>query len=118
MNASTRKKPLACNMGVFDEKQRQEHSAIIRRVFKSVKEVRDLPNGLAFRLPTRTEVALETAKFIMLERQCCPFFDFTLKVESGGSTWLHLTGGKGVKEFIRPEFGLTEYKSQPTKEQR
>lgn len=111
-------RPLACNMRAFDASQRREHARIIRRVFRSVKEVRDLPNGLAFRLPTKTEKALETVKFIMLERLCCPFFDFTLKVESSGTTWLHLTGGEGVKEFIRPEFGLGAPKTRDLGRQR
>jgi len=103
-------KPIACNLNAFSPRQRKEHALFIRRVFRAVELVRDLPDGLAFRLPTKMNVALETTKFIMLERLCCPFFNFTLRVESGGATWLHLTGSKGVKQFIKPEFGLANIK--------
>lgn len=116
--SSSASKPIACNPNAFNSKQRQEHAAVIRRVFRAVEQVRDLPNGLAFRLPTKMDLALETTKFIMLERICCPFFNFTLQVESSGATWLHLTGGKGVKAFIRPEFGLEKTKSQTKRSQR
>lgn len=107
---STAPKPIACNMNAFSPKQRKEHALIIRRVFRAVEQVRDLRDGLAFRLPTKMNVALEATQFIMLERLCCPFFNFALKVESDGATWLHITGGKGVKQFIKPEFGLANLK--------
>jgi hypothetical protein len=36
-----------------------------------------------------------------LRGQCCPFFHFTLRVTpNGGPLHLHMTGGKGVKEYM------------------
>ena len=110
LNVSAVPKPLACNLGAFNPKQRREHTVLVHRVFRAVEQVRDLRDGLAFRLPTKMNVALEATQFIMLERLCCPFFNFAFKVESDGATWLHITGGKGVKQFIKPEFGLANLK--------
>ena len=44
------------------------------------------------------------AEWTRLERRCCPFFEFTLRVElEDGPVSLRLTGGPGVKEFIKEE---------------
>lgn len=48
---------------------------------------------------------LNAARYVTNERLCCPFFNFFLEIESnGGSFWLRLTGGAGVKEFMEAEF--------------
>ena len=61
----------------------------------------------ALRLPAET--LLTAAEWISLERRCCPFFGFTLEMERhGGPLWLRVTGPKGIKQFIRAEFGLDE----------
>lgn len=98
--------PFACNMNGFDPAERQEHVAAIREVFGAVEEIRELPDGYAFRLPSAAAWVRKVADFLTKERLCCPFFGFALELEpEGGALWLRLTGREGVKPFIAAEIG-------------
>ena len=98
--------PFACDMSAIEAGRRGEHAAAMDELFRTVTEIRELPNGYSFRLPNESDVLLKAAEFISLERLCCPFFGFALEVApEGGSVWLSLTGRDGVKPFIRAELG-------------
>jgi hypothetical protein len=101
-----RESPFACVMDAIEPSKRRQHLATARFVFAAVNEVREVPNGYAFRLPNASEMLRKVGDFIALEQLCCPFFGFTLEVErEGGAVWLELTGREGVKPFIRTEIG-------------
>jgi len=86
--------------------QREAHLSTIEKLFRAVQCIEERPNGYTFRLPNQSDVLLEAAKFITLERLCCPFFSFHLSVEGErGALWLSLTGQEGVKPFIMAEIG-------------
>jgi hypothetical protein len=86
--------------------ERSLHSAAIEEVFGAVAEIRDLPEGYAFRLPGESAWVMKIADFITKERLCCPFFGFSLQLEpEGGALWLSLTGREGIKPFILAEIG-------------
>ena len=98
--------PFACDMTAIEASQRGQHIATIDELFRAVEEIRELSNGFAFRLPNEADALIKAAKFIALERLCCPFFGFTLEAEPEvGSLWLSLTGRDGVKPFIVAEIG-------------
>lgn len=98
--------PFACDMSAIAPDKRSEHMATINELFHAVEDILELPNGYAFRLANEPDVLLRAAKFIALEKMCCPFFGFTLEVEpEGGAVWLSLTGREGVKPFIVAEIG-------------
>jgi len=98
--------PFACDMTAIEASRRGQHIATIEELFGAVTEIKELPNGYAFRLPDEPDIFTKTANFIMLERLCCPFFGFALEIEpEGGSVWLSLTGREGVKFFIVAEVG-------------
>ncbi len=98
--------PFACDMTAIPSARRAEHLATIEKVFSSVEEIRELPNGYAFRLNGSSTVLQNAAEFIELERLCCPFFGFVLEVlDEGGEIWLTLNGRDGVKPFILAEIG-------------
>lgn len=101
-----RESPFACDMTAIGADQRDGHLANINELFRTVANIRELPNGYSFRLPNESNVLLKAAQFIALERRCCPFFGFALEIESeGGAVWLSLTGREGVKPFIMAEIG-------------
>lgn len=98
--------PFACDMTAIPADRRGAHLSTIDTLFRSIERLRELPDGYTFRLPNDPEVLMTAAKFIALERLCCPFFGFSLQIESeGGAVWLALTGGEGVKPFIMAEIG-------------
>jgi hypothetical protein len=98
--------PFACDMIAIAPENRAAHMATIEALFRAAEEIRELPAGYAFRLPNRSDILMTAARFIALERLCCPFFGFGLEIErEGGAAWLSLTGREGVKPFIIAEIG-------------
>ena len=101
---SVKESPIACDMSAIEPGLRAQHVATGKQVFQAASEIRELPDGYAFRLPADSGTLLKAAEFISLEKLCCPFLGFALEVEpEGGPAWLRLTGREGVKAFIREE---------------
>ena len=99
--------PFACNMKAMNIQQRQRYDVLTKRLQMTGHEIKELPDGYAFRLPPEPSVIKDAAEWITYERLCCPFLDFGLEVErAGGAMWLRLRGREGVKPFIRSEFGF------------
>ena len=73
--------------------ERRAHHALIRRLMtETVKEIRELPDGLAFQFPAEEYGAV--TEFVGSERLCCPFLAFTLEVSpERGALHLPITGG-------------------------
>ena len=100
--SAPKESPFACVMDAIEASERQSHLANARELFALVSEARELNNGYSFTLPQTS--LLQVAKFVELERLCCPFFGFVIEVErEGGEVLLHLTGRDGVKDFIKAE---------------
>lgn len=96
--------PFACDMTAIAPEQRDAHLATTKEVFGMVQNVRELPDGYAFDLPSQSHVLLKVADFVSLERLCCPFLGFCLKIQpEGGAVSLNITGRDGVKQFIMAE---------------
>ena len=99
--------PFACNTKALDNTERQRWMALLVQLNTTKQEVRELPNGYAFRFPADTATIQTVAEFIAYERRCCPFFDLELAVtREGGPLWLRFMGRDGVKAFIKAEFKL------------
>jgi hypothetical protein len=91
-------------MDAIAPEERASHLESAKELFHRVIDIQELTDGYAFHLPADSDTFTRIAKFISLERLCCPFFGFTLEVEpEGGDAWLKLTGREGVKSFIRGE---------------
>jgi hypothetical protein len=97
---------LVCVPGAIPAVERAAHFALARELFtKRAKERLDFPNGLAFGFDGEIIDAL--ARFIVNERRCCPFVDFTITVaHEGGPTWLRMTGPEGTRELLQSEFEI------------
>lgn len=97
---------LACDLTALTDEPPEQHLLTAEQLFDMVQEVRELPDGYALRLPADTETFLQAARYIGHERECCPFFHFTLDLAPpGGPLWLNLTGPEGVKQFLQAELG-------------
>lgn len=104
---SPKESPFACNMAALTSEQRTRIFGLLKKMKLKMAEVKELPDGFAFRFPSESEMLIELAEFVSYERMCCPFFDFELTVaREGGPLWLKLKGREGVKDFIRMEFSL------------
>ena len=97
---------IACDAhALAAEQHKRWMESIGPQLYGAVQEIRELPDGYAFRLPNNPEILLLVAEDLNMERLCCPFVRYTLEVEPNrGPFWLHFTGGEGVKEFLRMSF--------------
>lgn len=94
--------PLSCNLAAMTPAQRQQYSKVKTRLRAAVQEVKELPDGYAFRYNADPSLFMEAAEFATLESRCCPFFSFVLEARhNGGPMWLRITGPKEAKPFIK-----------------
>ena len=98
---------IACDLSGIDANQRRRYETLTAELRAAGQEVRELPDGYAIRFPSKQSILSGIEEWIALERQCCPFLRLVLETDSeGGPTWLRITGGQGVKEFLRAELGI------------
>lgn len=97
---------IACDPNaVTPEQQEYWAQEIVPKLYGAVQEIQELPNGYAWRLPSDPEILPLVAADLNLERLCCPFVNYTLELEPNkGPFWLRMTGGEGVKAFLRMAF--------------
>lgn len=89
-----------CTLSPSERSERLDEAT--HKVFQGVEEVRELPEGYAFRFPFEESRVQRLTEFIVKERLCCDFFTFELVFEpSGGPVWLRLHGPGGTKEMIK-----------------
>ena len=102
---------LACDISVITTQQRDYWvDEVVPKLYPAVEEIQELPNGWAWRLPSTSEILLLLAEDLSMERLCCPFVRYTLELEPNqGPFWLRMTGGDGVKEFLRIAFEAATY---------
>ena len=109
MSTKTEQSPLFCDLTALTDAERQKHTRVSEEMFASQEEVEELPDGYAFRFPATADMLQTVSTFIARERKCCPFYDFTVRVErEGGPLWLQLSGRVGVKAFIQAEMTAHE----------
>lgn len=94
-------------MTALDASQRSRHGELAAQLRPTVLATKELVDGYALQLPAESSIVLRLAEFITLERLCCPCFTLALELErEAGPLWLRITGRRGVKPFIRAEFGI------------
>ena len=96
---------LVCNIGVFTAAQRDSHVENTMQLMQVVQSIQEVENGYQFTFSGETELIAKIAEFISNESLCCPFLNFTLKVNSDSEPIsLSLAGPVGTQEFLRLEF--------------
>jgi hypothetical protein len=94
--------PLVCALDAMTPAERKHYEALKVTLRTSAKEVKELPNGYAFRYEPTAALLLNAAEFISKESLCCSFYTFALeKGGNNGPLWLRITGPKGSKSFIK-----------------
>lgn len=95
--------PLACVPEAIPHGERPSHFALLTRLFaEAARERREVPNGYAFRFDA--EAFDDIARFVALERLCCPFLDFVIELSPhAGPLWLSMTGPATTREFLDVE---------------
>ncbi len=98
---------IVCALNAMTTEQRAQHAALWQQVQAVSAETRELPTGYALRLPADAAHIVAAAEWMTLERLCCPFFQFELRLlPEQAAVWLELTGPAGVKQLLQAELGL------------
>ena len=108
--------PLVCNLHALSDAERDRHHALGEKLMSAVVKVSELPDGYALALDLKKLPAdaqglpwcvVEVAQWAELESRCCPFLNFGIDLRGkDGVVTLRLTGGEGVKEFVKDELGV------------
>jgi len=98
---SSQQTPFVCNMGKLTSEQRDELSKAIHRLIDAKPAAKELPNGYEMKFARGGDLFVTAATWIRYERECCPFFEFSISLASnGGPMIIRLTGPKGGKACI------------------
>jgi hypothetical protein len=100
----------ACNVLALSSEERIRHFNEVGPTLRSLKKsVRELNDGLEFEFPGDRATLQLLAEWIVQERDCCRFFEITLRLEpEGGAAWLRLTGSKSMAELALGSFGIAD----------
>src|ERR1041385_8064265 len=91
---------LSCKLTSPELQKRK--TTVIDSLQKQILGKKELDNGFSFRFPGNDVTIDRLNEFIKTERQCCPFFNFDLKITGDtNSVWMDVTGRDGTKEFIK-----------------
>ncbi|HEY8186243.1 MAG TPA: hypothetical protein VIF64_09250 [Pyrinomonadaceae bacterium] len=93
------KLPIACNLTDADFQKRR--AGLLKTVAGGVLETQELDDGHAYRFPSEASWLATLVELITVERACCPFLQFNLRLEpANGPIWLEPTGPPGTKDFL------------------
>lgn len=74
--------PLACDMGVFHDAEREQHAQLIAGVLAACVRTDATETGYRFEF-ANDHAYSHLAEWIALERRCYPFLDFTVALGAG-----------------------------------
>jgi hypothetical protein len=107
MQITTTQSKFYCNVKALTPEERARHKQLGDKLAAERKKIVETAKGYEFQFSPKTVTLAELAEWVVAESKCCPFFDFHLDLEEGGSSLcLRLTGEEGIKAFIRAEFHL------------
>lgn len=90
---------LACLL--TDAELAERKKALQKEIFVKVKKVEEVDDGYLFHLDNIENLLPNLFHFILLEKECCPFFqqDVTIRSNNAGIIW-KVSGKDGVKEML------------------
>lgn len=104
MEVNNKKEVLACSLTNVDMKERMK---TIEKFKSLIKEKKEIENGMLFQLEGNNSNLEEIVALMKLERQCCSFLTFELKVQKEVQPIeLSISGPEGTKDFLAFELGL------------
>jgi hypothetical protein len=97
--------PFACDLTALSGEQGTRHHELAVLLQASLIAIHELSDGYDFEFPWNSDAYGALTEVTPLEH-ACPFFDISIRIESeSNKLFWRLTGRKGIKPFIRAEFG-------------
>jgi hypothetical protein len=93
---------VVCNPNAFTPLERQRYDLLRAQVQTATGQIDELDAGFALRFTMEPAVLTAIAEWVLLERRCCPFLDFTLELRAERAfALLTITGPEGTKDVLR-----------------
>jgi len=100
----TQSTPYYCRVKALNGTEWTRLHTLAARVSRARTELKQLPDGYAFRLQSDQVTLGELGEWTGYVHRCCPFLDYEIAVQRDGSLWVTIKGGEAAKPFIRSEF--------------
>ena len=92
-------KPLVCSM--IGAELAEQKALLKKEIFSQIIEIKEVENGYVFKFEDTGDMLLKLTDYIMIEKACCPFFNFDFSIQPyGKGLELKVSGEKGVKEML------------------
>ena len=99
--------PIACTLPTPELRARRNE--LVAFIARESRERIAHDGGYRLRFDPSWALLRDLVELIEVERHCCAFLTFELRVlPGGGATWLDLSGPPGTREFLETELGLAE----------
>ena len=99
--------PIACDLNALTPAERERRRTLVGALAQAIVGRAELDHGFELRVDLARLDLPVLAEWIALERRCCPFLHFRVELAAGDSSLtVALSGGEGVKDFLRAEMGL------------
>ena len=95
--------PIVCVPDALSPEERTLSATLRGRLANAIETTTEEPDGYSFRLRSDALAFQEAARWVTLERRCCPFLSFEMTWEVAGAPHLRIAGPEGAKEFLRAE---------------
>ena len=91
--------------------QKIRHQTLINEVLSTIRDTKELSNGCQVEFPYDPSLFLKISEWMTLEHLCCPFFSFTLQLETD-MIRLAITGSEEAKRFLQTWIGAGAIKRE------
>lgn len=91
--------PIVCTFSGEELAQRKEE--LMNDVFSRVNKVKELASGYVFSFKYDEHFILKLTEYIITENECCPFFQFDIRLKSKNDVLLKMSGPQEAKEMIK-----------------
>ena len=99
--------PIACDLNALTPVERERRRTLVGALAHAIVGRAELDHGFELRVDSTKLDLPALAEWVALERRCCPFLHFTIELAAGdGPVTVALSGGEGVKDFLRAEMDL------------
>jgi hypothetical protein len=91
--------PILCRLPEPELRTRRDE--LVKSLGPRLQRLEEFSSGYRLRFPPDQAGAL--LELIQFERNCCPFFTFSLTFEEmQGALWFSVSGPEGTKDFLKP----------------